>query len=387
MEKICAIVAEFNPFHNGHAYIISEAKKLTDCDGMLCIMSGSFTQRGEIAAADKFDRARCAVLGGADCVLELPVAFSVAPAEAFASGAEKILSSLPAVKYLAFGCESGDKESFYAAARLALKEEKNIQNSAKSGLERGESYIKSYLAAFESVGGDGKFLSSPNNVLGLEYTKAILRSGADIEIVPVKRIGAGYSETELRKGFSSAAAIRKSPLSPLAQSCVPEFARVCLRDVTAEMQRFKDMARLCLLKSVPAELSRIYGCTEGLENRLKSLERLTYDEIADACASKRYTRSRITRILCANLLGMYADDCKNYLAEDLYTRPLAVRHDSLDGVMAALSDGSYPTVTRGADIAVLSPAAARSFAADRLAYDIRNLIFSLQSSESYFLKV
>ena len=114
--NFCAIICEFNPFHNGHKYILEQARRLSGCDGVLCIMSGSFTQRGEACVFDKYTRARHAVLSGADCVIQLPAPFAVAPAEIFASGAIKILSPIPQVKPLEFGCEDGEKKLFTNSA-------------------------------------------------------------------------------------------------------------------------------------------------------------------------------------------------------------------------------------------------------------------------------
>ncbi|MDE6075210.1 MAG: nucleotidyltransferase family protein [Clostridia bacterium] len=117
--EICAIICEFNPFHNGHAYLLRRARELSGCDAVLCVMSGSFTQRGEICRTDKFLRAKHAVLCGADAVVELPAPFAVAPAEIFARGAVGIISSIPQVKCVAFGCESGSAEDFLNAAKIA----------------------------------------------------------------------------------------------------------------------------------------------------------------------------------------------------------------------------------------------------------------------------
>ena len=140
--KICAIICEFNPFHNGHKYILDKARELSGCDALICIMSGSFTQRGNICVIDKFLRAKHAVVCGADCILELPTAFSVAPAEIFAKGAVKILSSVPEIDTLAFGCESGSEADFLSAAKILSDESGNFKEALKKSLDTGESYAK-----------------------------------------------------------------------------------------------------------------------------------------------------------------------------------------------------------------------------------------------------
>ena len=170
--KFLAIICEFNPFHNGHAYLIKRAKELYACDGVICIMSGNFTQRGDICVLDKYTRARHAILGGADCVIQLPSPFAVAPAEIFASGAIKILSSIPEITAVAFGCENDDKEKFIRAAELLIDESESFKNALNENLARGESYIKSYAAAFCGCGGNEELVTNPNNILALEYVKA-----------------------------------------------------------------------------------------------------------------------------------------------------------------------------------------------------------------------
>ena len=173
--KFCAIICEYNPFHNGHKYQLAEARRLSGCDKILCIMSGNFTQRGEAAVFHKYERARHAVENGADAVIELPAAFSVSPAQLFACGAVHILAAIPAVQTLAFGCESGDKESFLRTARATLSESKQFKAALKENMKDGTSYIRARNAALLSSGADvdEALLSSPKGVavgeIGLDY--------------------------------------------------------------------------------------------------------------------------------------------------------------------------------------------------------------------------
>ena len=166
--KICGIICEFNPFHNGHAYVLEWARELSGCESIVCIMSGSFTQRGDICVVNKYLRAKHAVLGGA----------------------VKILSSIPELDTLAFGCEDGDEEDFFKAAKLLIEENEAFKTALKVKLSEGESYIKSYAFAFKSIGGDVALLSKPNNTLGVEYAKAVLRTGKNIKLLPIRRVGA-----------------------------------------------------------------------------------------------------------------------------------------------------------------------------------------------------
>ncbi len=338
--KICAIICEFNPFHNGHKYLLDTARGLSGCDSLVLFMSGSFSQRGEMCRTDKFLRAKHALLGGADAVIELPPHFAVAPAEIFAKGAVKLIASLNMPTVLAFGCESGQKESFIKAAEI-LKDESGIfKDTLARGLGDGESYIKSYSAAFCACGGESGLLSSPNNILGAEYAKAAMRTGADIEILPVKRVGSGYGDNKLYENFSSAGAIRANAGDPAAAENMPDYS---YRDFTASpdcTKRFKTLAADFLFLCDKENLKRVYGCTEGLENRLKKLAAVhcgDYDKIVTETCSKRYTESRIRRILCANLLNLYADDAEKLLNSKFPLKILAVKKERADKLLPILA--------------------------------------------------
>lgn len=366
--KICGIICEFNPFHNGHGYLLQQARKLSGADAVLCIMSGSFTQRGEMCVMDKYERARHAISGGADCVIQLPAPFAVAPAEIFARGAVKILSAIPEITTLVFGCESGNAQSFNKAAELLIDETEKFKSVLNEKLANGESYIKSYAAAFSACGGDKKLVNNPNNVLGLEYAKAILRANSDIEILPVKRIGASYNDGELKDNYSSASAIRRNLNCSKIKNNLPEF-------VYSDIEKFNDgkefeiFARNCLFKTEASVLRRVYGCGEGLENRLKSLENAPCEEIIEKATSKRYPSSRIRRILCANALELYADDCEEFLKSSLYIKPLAVKKAKADEILSALSRSSCPVIT-GAFTDKLDGAAIKCFKKDVFEYSV-----------------
>lgn len=366
--KICAIICEFNPFHNGHKYILDKARELSGCDALICIMSGSFTQRGDICVIDKFLRAKHAVVCGADCILELPTAFSVAPAEIFAKGAVKILSSVPEIDTLAFGCESGSEADFLSAAKILSDESGNFKEALKKSLDIGESYAKSYASAFEVAGGAAGFLSTPNNILGVEYAKAVLSLKKNIRLLPVRRVGAGFNDGEIKQNFSSATAIRKNLSSPLVKDNIPDFVAGDLTDFSAENARFENYLRLILSRTTAEALKPIYGCGDGLENVLKALQTLPYGEIVSGATSKRYPSARIKRILLANFLGLYREDCEKYLSSELYLSPLAVKKKSAYGVLGALAKSCYPVLTCGADERKMCVAAADCKKKDDFAY-------------------
>ena len=164
--KICAIICEYNPFHNGHLYQLREAKRISGADALLCIMSGNFVQRGEAAIMDKFTRAKHAVQAGADVVIELPTLFATSNAELFAKGAIHLLSSIPDVSILCFGCENSNKETLIQTAEKLNNEPKDVSKKIKEYVGNGLSYAKARAKAW-----DGQIplelLTSPNNILGI----------------------------------------------------------------------------------------------------------------------------------------------------------------------------------------------------------------------------
>ena len=366
--KICGIICEFNPFHNGHEYLLNEARKLSGCDAVVCIMSGSFTQRGDICIVEKHTRAKHAVCGGADCVIELPAAFSVAPAEIFASGAIKLLSSIPELDTIAFGCESGTQADFLNSAEILINESKDFRAALHAKLNQGESYIKSYAFAFESVGGNAELLSKPNNILGIEYAKSVLWTGKNVKLLPIHRLGADYNDGEIKQNFSSASAIRKNLTSPLIKDNVPPFVLNDLYDFTAERERYEDCLRLILSRTSAEDLTKVYGCNDGFENALKALQALPFKQIVNEATSKRFTASRIKRILCANFLNLYQAECEKFLSSDLYLSPLAVKKESAGEILSALAKSPYPVLTCGSDELKLCETALRCKKQDDFAY-------------------
>lgn len=369
--KILAIICEFNPFHSGHEYLIEQAKRMSGCDAVLCIMSGNFTQRGEMCINGKYIRAKHAILGGADCVIQLPAPFAVAPAEIFASGAVKILSAIPDIKYLAFGCENADLD-YYKNAEISLNESENFKTLLQNGLNEGDSYVKSYSRAFSSCGGDVRIVRQPNNVLGLEYVKSILKLNSKIEILPIQRIGGNFNDGTVYENYSSAFAIRNGLNNEKVKKCVPEFV---LNDLPKQFEtnEYENYLRYVLFNSEKSELKRIYGCGEGLENKLKSLENMPFGDIIRHTTSKRYSSSRIRRILCANALELYRDDCEKYLSANLYIKPLAVKRLAADKILSALSKSKYPVVT-GIDTENLNTTAKECFEQDRKEFEMYNFL-------------
>ncbi|MCD7728546.1 MAG: nucleotidyltransferase family protein, partial [Clostridia bacterium] len=363
----------------GHKYLIEQAKRLSGCDAVLCIMSGSFTQRGDIAVMDKFTRAVHAVKSGADCVIQLPAAFSVAPAEIFAEGAIKILSSIPEVRNIAFGCENADKDKIIKNADILANEDCEYKNLLKNHLESGESYAKSCMAALAGCGGDGELLNEANNILAIEYAKAIKKAQSGIKIIPVERQGSGYSNVKISKNLSSARAIRENIGSRKIKKNVPDFVYNDIKN-TAEIKEFaktyEEFLHFALVKNSAESLKGVFGCSEGLECKLKNeaAKCKNAKEIIAAATSKRYPSSRIRRIMCANLLELYEKDCREYLRSTLYIKPLAVKIERADEMLATLSRSENPIIVRKNDTRNLCDVAKNCLKKDDFADETRAVI-------------
>lgn len=370
--KICAIICEYNPFHNGHLYQLREAKKRSGADAVICLMSGNFVQRGEAAIMDKYTRARHAVLAGADAVIELPTAFATSNAEIFAKGAVKILSSVPSVKVLCFGAETADKNAFFKAANVLRNEPESVSEKIKALLATGMSFAKARAEGYRGIL-EQNLLSAPNTILGIEYTKALLDEKSDIEILPVQRIGSGYNDELLEENFSSATAIRLAIAEQKdAADNLPPYVKEDLPEMLEN--KLDCLEKYALLVSSKKEIRKICDCKEGLENALQKAAELS-PSLAQTLTSARYTSSRIRRIALQNLLKIDETFIRESLSSPLYLRLLAAKKERTD-VLSALSESEYPLLSRAHDENSLSKNAKKCFDRDIFAEKIYALLYS-----------
>lgn len=378
--KICAIICEYNPFHNGHLYQLREAKKRSGADAVLCLMSGNFVQRGEAAIIDKYTRARHAVLSGADAVIELPTPFATSNAEIFAKGAVKILAAVPSVKTLCFGAETADKNAFLKAAEILRNEPKSVSEKIKALLATGRSFAKARAEAYRGILPQN-LLSAPNNILGLEYTKALLDEQSDIEILPVQRIGSGYNDELLEENFSSASAIRLAISEKKdAADNLPSYVK---EDLPKTLENKLDcLEKYALLASSKEEIRKICDCTEGLENALQKAAELS-PSLAQTLTSARYTSSRIRRIALQNLLKIEEGLIRDSLSSPLYLRLLAAKKERTD-LLSALSESEYPLLSRAHDENSLCKNAKKCLDRDIFAEKIYALLYS-QKKKNIFI--
>lgn len=210
--KTVGLITEYNPFHNGHLYHIEKAKELTGADRVIVIMSGDYVQRGTPAVLSKHSRAHMALLNGASVVLELPVCYSCASAEFFAKGAVSVLDGLGCIDALCFGSECGNLEHLTSIAHLLSAEPETYRHHLQSSLKNGMSFPAARCHALKKMTGDAyasQILSDPNNILGIEYLKALKKLNSPIVPFTLKREFSGYHDTELHDCSSSASAIRK----------------------------------------------------------------------------------------------------------------------------------------------------------------------------------
>lgn len=314
MKKL-AIISEYNPFHNGHNYIQKKSREITNADIVIAIMSGDFVQRGEISLIDKYKRANSAMLS-ADLVIEMPSFISLQAANLFARKNIEILNKLE-IDYLAFGIENISENNFLKTCEKIFENENRINIDTKNFLDEGMSFAKaSYLASIKYI--ENKEFFSANNILALEYLRAIKKLKANIEIVPIKRKNSMNKDVELRKdSFSSSSSIRnnienikiKDYLPSLSYNYIKKFKNEYnifpQNDLLYELFRYKILIEEKNMKD-------ILCYEEGMENYLKKIARdeIFYKDFINNSTSQRFTKSRIKRLMINYLL-----ENKTYLNE------------------------------------------------------------------------
>lgn len=318
---VVGIIAEFNPFHNGHLYLLDQIKQKFPQATIVVAMSGNFLERGEPACVDKWTRAQQACLAGVDLVVELPVSYCIQPADRFALGAVKLLKELD-VDYLCFGAEHADYD-FINLAQQVLNVHGNFQKF-------NESYAAAYQRAVtEKVGYP---IDQPNDLLGLAYAKACLQTKSFIKPIAIQRFGAKHHDQILRSGqkIASATAIRKAWKNSDQQvaAYLPAFCWQLLQGRSPlSWDNFWPLLRYQILAGSPAQLRTNYDLAEGLEYRLKQqLERLPvtadFAEWLKAVKTKRYTYTHLSRVAVTILLQLSRQEVLDQFAKP-YLRPLA----------------------------------------------------------------
>ena len=324
MNKILGIVAEYNPFHNGHLYHLNKSKELTGASYTIAVISGNFTQRGDTSIIDKWKKTEMALQNGVDLVIELPVLYSVSSAENFAEGAIKILNSLGIIDYISFGTETDDINELNKVATILVNEPKEYKELLNSELSFGISFPKARenaLRKFLDIPKTDTDLSinSSNNILGIEYLKALKKYNSNIKPISVKRIDSGYNDLKYSNNMASATAIRqliKNKTYDNLSNLLPGKSHKILMDsiksenIVPDLSCFEKEIIYTLRKLTVDEISHLPDVSEGLENSIKksAFNFATLPNILESLKSKRYTRTRIQRILTYALLGITKTD-------------------------------------------------------------------------------
>ncbi len=337
--NVLGIVAEYNPFHNGHLYHLNRSVEICKADYTVCVMSGNFVQRGEPALFNKWIRAEAAVKNGIDLVIELPFAFASSSAEHFSQGAVSILNKLGCVTHISFGSETGRIEPLYSAAKILSHESLLFKEHLKNNLSKGISFPNAREISLNKIAKDSSstnVLNQPNNILGVEYLKWLIRLNSTIEPITIPRHIADYNDDSIIHSICSATAIRKlmedtkepEPLKNITPSLTYET-------ILEHMNNGVTPLFICdvfhyikykLLMSDPTEIRDIFSVSEGIENRICNLtyRQNTMEDLISHIKTKRYTRTSIQRILIHILMGLSKMDMHTFQVDEncLYARIL-----------------------------------------------------------------
>lgn len=387
--KICACVAEYNPFHLGHLKHIEYMKNELSAERIIVVMSGNFTQRGEPAVLNKFTRARQAIVAGADIVIELPTVFATANAEIFSTGAVNLIDDLGVADGLCFGVESGTKEQYFALANALAEENREFKKTLKEYIETGVSLAKAKFLTVKSLKKeeyDEDLVSLPNNILGLEYTKAIIRRDSTMQIFPMIRKG-DHNDKTLKNGITSATSIREILKTGKLKKVKKNLPKFVYQDLKGYPAAFDKMIMSALITADKNEMSEISDCTEGLENRIKALlkDNKNTEKLIEKVTTKRYPSARIRRILLANLLGIKKELIDACLKSRLYAKVLAVNGDCKDIISYISERSSIPLITRRSDVEQLKKTAALCYEKDVLASELYDLATNEKVNENQML--
>lgn len=345
MTNVVGIIGEYNPFHNGHAYHLDKSKELAKADYVIAVISGNFVQRGNVSLINKWAKANMALTNGVDLVIELPTIYSISSAENFAYGAVKILDSLNIVDYISFGSELCDLDVLEKCADVLYKEPPKFVNLLNHELSKGLSFPKArenaLLMYLNDIRKYSNVLSSPNNILAIEYIKALKKLRSNIKPISVKRINSGYNDLEITNNFASATSIRKKIIdnkpAGLSKIMPPNSYRILYNNIqkghyVKDISSFEKEILYTLRKMSIKEIANLPDVSEGLEHAIKNAANScnTLEEFMNIIKTKRYTNTRIQRILLYALLGITKDNMKASFKAVPYIRVLGMNQKGKD---------------------------------------------------------
>lgn len=378
--KTAGIVAEYNPFHNGHRYHIEQTKKLTGADHVVAVMSGNYVQRGETAILSKWARAEAAIENGVDLVIELPTIWSIARAQDFASGAVSLLQSLGCVDVISFGSECGDTETLSKTAKILA--DKRVIKRMQDNLEMGMSFAGARAEAVRFFFGDSYYdiLNEPNNTLGIEY---IVANNKDrkrkAEVLTIPRKGAAHDSIIRSENIASASEIRRMILDGekwdrfVPQNVVEIFEREKENQTGPTPYSKLEFSILCCMRQLRAEdILETPDVSEGIENRIHdaALKSRNLEELYSFAKTRRYPHARIRRIVLASFLGLTKEQCAGLPP---YIKVLAMNEKGREILRAAKEKASLPIVTKAADFDGLSDRAKEVYSLEGMCTDVYSL--------------
>ena len=330
--NVLGVIAEYNPFHNGHLHHLEKSIEITNSDFVVAIMSGNMVQRSEPAILDKWARTEMALKSGVDLVIELPTAFATSAAEDFAYGSIKILKELKIIDFLSFGSAHGEIDDLETIADIFIQEPEDFVEYIETSLHDGVSYPKAISNAINSYTGTdrySKILSDPNNVLGIEYIKQIKKQNFSITAITIKRNGETHNSLRNTE-FASGTAIRNAIKNNEDISSMVPYNTFEVLKQNEEFININDLAEYeqilfyKIRKISLNDLANIQDVTEGLENRIKKAAYISndYNALIDNIKTKRYTESKIRRILLNILLDITKKDMEIFKKSRPYMRVL-----------------------------------------------------------------
>lgn len=379
--RIAGIIAEYDPFHNGHAAHIAatRAENGGNASHVVAVISGNFTQRGEPALLSKFHRAEMALSCGADLVLEMPLPWAMSPAESFAAGGIAILKALGCINLLSFGSECGNVALLKRLAELS--QDSSYQSALKETLDNGVLYAAaSQLAAEKVVGKEASYaLASPNNTLAIEYLRAIAAQDANWDVFTLQRQGALHNEPVAKDAFASASMIRelvRKDNLDLLSAYMPEESAHLLKNaysngqVTTQTTRLEDALIAQLRRMTVQEYATLPWLSEGLENRLyREIRTATdYEALLNAVKTRRYPMARLRRVLWASLIGLTTDDANGLPP---YIRILGMNERGRE--ILSVTSPTLPIISRASQIQELDERAKRVYTLECAATDLHAL--------------